>query len=249
MHTLRTRFAKDIVTEFLPPSRPTKKQRVIIFLDGAPSVPNKKLLLEFYSKKGFWVFHPRYRGSWESDGKFLKYPLDKDVKDILDGLQSGFIDLWSNKKVKLSPSQIFVIGGSFGGPAAIISSLDSRVTKAIAISPVIDWTKPSRVEPIDFLAKFFLTGFGNGYRPEKNAWKKIKSGKFYNSINYVDQVDEKKLMIIHAKDDKICSYSHSRKFSTTSKTKLITLPRGGHLSTSLLLKPRFYKLITKFIKP
>lgn len=249
MHTLRTRFANDIVTEFLSPSRPTKKQRVIIFLDGAPSVPSKKLLLEFFSKKGFWVFHPRYRGSWESDGKFLKYSLDKDVSDVIDGLESGFTDLWSNKKIKLSPTEIFLVGGSFGGPAAIISSLDPRVTKSIAISPMIDWAKPTRLEPIDFMANFFSTGFGNGYRPDKNAWKKIKSGKFYNAINYADQVDGGKLLIIHAKDDKVCSYAHSKKFCTASKAKFITLPQGGHLGSSLLLKPRFYKIFTKFIQP
>ncbi len=67
MYTLRTRFAKDIVCEFLPPSRPQKLDKVVILADGMPSVPSKKSVLEYFSKKGFWVFHPRYRGAWESD--------------------------------------------------------------------------------------------------------------------------------------------------------------------------------------
>jgi alpha-beta hydrolase superfamily lysophospholipase len=59
----RARFARDIVAEFLPPSRPRKKQRVILLCDGMPSIPRKQPLVEFLAKKGFWTFYPRWRGS------------------------------------------------------------------------------------------------------------------------------------------------------------------------------------------
>src|SRR5947209_12633233 len=36
--------------------------------------------------------------------------------------------------------EIFVIGGSFSGAAAILASLDPRVTKVIANCPVVDWS-------------------------------------------------------------------------------------------------------------
>jgi cephalosporin-C deacetylase-like acetyl esterase len=39
-----------------------------------------------------------------------------------------------------SPDELFVIGGSFGGAAAILASLDPRVTKVIANCPVVDWS-------------------------------------------------------------------------------------------------------------
>ncbi len=253
MYTLRTRFAKEIVCEFLPPSRATKKQRVIIFADGMPTVPSTKTLLEFFSKKGFWVFAPRYRGSWESGGKFLANSPHIDILKVIDGIHQNFVSLWDynikNKKpFKLSPHQIIVVGSSFGGPAAILASPDKRIHKTIALSPVIDWTKPGKAEPLDALANFTDQAFGNGYRFSKDGWKKIKSGKFYNPINHIDELDGSKILLIHAKDDDICRYTETKKFAKATGSKLITLPKGGHLGTSLLLKPRFYKLFTNFIK-
>lgn len=249
MYTLRTRFAKDIVAEFLPPSRPTKKQRVIIICGGMPGFPGKKDQIEFLSKKGFWVFNPRYRGSWESDGKFLAKSPHLDVIDVINSLHKGFIDLWGKKKYKIVADEIYIIGTSFGGPAAILSSLDKRVNKVICISPVIDWSKPGKAEPLDLLAKFTEQAFGMGYRVTRDGWKKIKSGKFYNPANHIKEIDGSNLLIVHAKDDDICPYSATKKFATATNSKLITLPRGGHLGSSFILKPRFYKLFTKFIKP
>src|SRR5215475_9393382 len=67
---LRTRFAKEIVAEFLPSSRPTKKQRLIVLCDGMPSIPSKQPLAEFLAARGIY---PRYRGAWESGGEFWPY--------------------------------------------------------------------------------------------------------------------------------------------------------------------------------
>ena len=125
----RTRFAKDIVAEFLPPARATKKQKVIILCDGMPSLPRKQPLAEFLARKGFWVVYPRYRGAWESDGDFLARSPHLDILDVIDELPNGLRDVAFGKRFALSPGQIFIIGGSFGGPAAILCSLDPRVTR------------------------------------------------------------------------------------------------------------------------
>ncbi|HEY6935971.1 MAG TPA: prolyl oligopeptidase family serine peptidase, partial [Terriglobales bacterium] len=136
----RTRFKKEIVAEFLPPARPRKEQRVILLCDGMPSVPRKQPLAEFLSQKGYWVFYPRWRGAWESGGQFLQRAPQQDLSDIIDELPHGVRELAFGKEFKLAPDQIFVIGGSFGGAAAILSSLDPRVNKVIANCPVVDWS-------------------------------------------------------------------------------------------------------------
>src|SRR3989344_3148538 len=46
----RTRFKKQIVSEFLPPARPSKK--VIVLAYGMPGVPKAREVMEFWSKKG-----------------------------------------------------------------------------------------------------------------------------------------------------------------------------------------------------
>ncbi|MEK7212119.1 MAG: hypothetical protein AAB686_00385, partial [Patescibacteria group bacterium] len=91
MHTYRTRFKKEIVAEFLPPlGRKPKKNRVIILCGGHPGTPSKPQIVEFWAKKGYWVFNPRYRGSWESSGTFLKYSPEKDILDVIGELPKGF---------------------------------------------------------------------------------------------------------------------------------------------------------------
>lgn len=248
IHTLRTRFGKDIVAEFLPPSRKTKTDKVIILCDGMPTVPNKRQLLQFFSQKGYWVFHPRYRGSWESSGSFLKISPHKDILDVIDQLPKGFKDLWLGKTYKLNPQTLYVIGGSFGGPAAILVSNDKRVNKVIAVSPVVDWQSPSKSEPLGPLLKFVLPAYGQGYRIGKSDWQKLSTGKFYNPVAELKKIDPSKILLIHAKDDDVVSARSVKQFAQKSGSQLIMRNSGGHLSTSIITTPGLYPKIKKFLE-
>lgn len=266
----RTRFKKEIVCEFLPPflkevpsprgggfnSRTQKPTKVIILAYGMPGVPKAKETMEFWSKKGFWVFFPRYRGTWESDGEFLKHSPEKDILDVIDELPKGLKDLWSGKKFQLpvtsSGYKLFIFGGSFGGPAAILCSRDPRVTKAIAFAPVIDWEAPSD-EPMDRLGAFIPKGFGNAYRFSKKNWNRLSRNEFYSPIAeinprlYASGIDGKKLLIFHAKDDASVPYSYTKKFSDKTGAKLITLRSGGHFGFNKSIEPKVYTAIKKFL--
>lgn len=247
MHTLRTKFKNEILTEFLPPKRKQKTNKVILFCSGAPSSPGRKQLLEFWSNKGYWVFLIRYRGSWESSGKFLALSPEQDVLDVIEEIPKGFAEAWDQQKFKFNPDQIIVMGGSFGGPAAILSSLSSKVDKAIAVSPVIDWRKMGPDEPYPKMIRFFEEAFGQGYRFVSNGWDKLKSGKFYNPINDVNKIDPKKLIIFHAKDDRTCLYRLTHKFCSDSKVKLYTFAKGGHLGLDILMKPSNLNRVNKLL--
>src|SRR4029077_4123848 len=137
MFMFRTRFKKQIVAEFLPPARERKRQRVILLCDGMPGMPRKQGLAQFLAGKGYWVFYPRWRGAWESDGEFLQKSPEQDLRDVMDELPKGVREAAFGRRFKLSPDEIFVIGGSFGGGAAILASRDERVKKVIANCPVV----------------------------------------------------------------------------------------------------------------
>lgn len=248
MYTLRTRLKNGIIAEFLPPLRKTKLHKVIVLCDGAPGVPSKKSLLEFYAKKGFWVFHPRYRGSWESEGSFLEHSPHLDIISLIDALPKGFKDLWNNTTYKFQPDKIFIVGSSFGGAASLLVSADKRVNKVLAFAPLVNWQKPGPDEPIHKLAKFMKSAFGQGYRMEKDVWQKLRSGKFYNPIREANHLPGEKITIVHAKDDTICTYEQTKIFAERSGSKLITMRTGGHLGTSTLLKPRIQKLFQQLTK-
>ncbi len=252
MYTLRTKLKDQIVAEFLPPVKKSKQTKVIIILDGMPTVPSKKSLLEFFSKKGFWVFHPRYRGTWESGGSLFQYSPAKDVKDVIDGIYNGFtsatdMDYQKQKHYKLKPDKLVIIGTSFGGPAALLNSSDARVDKVIAISSVIDWNKPGKAEPIDQLIEFTKIYFGNGYRVFKNGWDKIQSGQFYNPINNIEQISGAKTLLIHAKFDPVCKYSEAKKFAQLTNSQFVAINSKDHWGLSNLMNQKYYKLISKFI--
>ena len=83
-----------------------------------PSVPKIGETLAFYARKGFWVFHPRYRGSWESAGSFLEKSPERDILDIMNQLPKGFEDILNGKRHRIVPRKLYLFGCSFGGPAA-----------------------------------------------------------------------------------------------------------------------------------
>ena len=178
----RTRFKKEILAEFLPPARPRKKQRVILLCDGMPSIPRKQPLAEFLSKRGYWVFYPRYRGAWESDGAFLQQSPHQDILDVIEELPKGLQDIAFGQRFKLSPDEFFVIGGSFGGPAAILCSLDARVKRVIANCPVVDWSILKTSEKAETSNPSYIAyireAFGNAYRLTERNWSKATARLF-----------------------------------------------------------------------
>jgi pimeloyl-ACP methyl ester carboxylesterase len=245
----RTRFAGDILTEFLPPTRLTKKARVIILCDGMPSIPRKQPLAEFLSKNGYWVFYPRYRGAWESGGEFLKRSPHLDILDVIDGLSQEFRELAFGKKFRLSLDQVFVIGGSFGGAAAILSSLDPRVNKVVANCPVVDWSILSGEQKKETsnpsYAAYIRAAFGNAYRLSDKNWKKLSGGEFYNPMFHAKEISASKVMMFHAQDDPYIPYSSVVKFARTTGVRLKLLQRGGHLSTDLIVR-KYWGAIQEF---
>jgi pimeloyl-ACP methyl ester carboxylesterase len=242
----RTRFKNEIVAEFLLPARSGKRQKVIILCDGMPSIPNKQPLAEFLAGKGYWVFYPRWRGAWESGGQFLAKSPHEDILDVIDELSRGISELAFGKKFALSPDEIFVIGGSFGGAAAILCSLDARVKKAIANCPVVDWSillQEQRKETSNPSYPAYIgEAFGNGYRLSDKNWSKLHDGKFYNPMHRIREVTPSKLMMFHAKDDPYIPWKLVDRFAKRTGARLELLSRGGHLSTSTIVQRYWQKI-------
>jgi esterase/lipase len=246
----RTRFKKEIVTEFLPPVRGIKEGRVVIICDGMPSIPKKYSLADFLSRRGFWVFHPRWRGAWESDGEFLAKSPEEDIKDVIAGLEKKITESAYGQEFSVGAKEIYVLGSSFGGTAAILMSLDPRVKKTIAFCPVVDWKKASSEQSKETSNQdypgYIKEAFGNGYRGIEKNWKKLYSGKFYNPMTRVSEFIPSKCLIVQTEDDPYVSLEDVKSFSkkTGIRTKLIK--KGGHLSISYATE-QYWSYVRKFI--
>lgn len=246
----RTRFKKEIVCEFLPPARAGKKQKVIVLCDGMPSIPHKQSLAEFLAKQGYWVFYPRYRGAWESAGEFLKKSPHLDILDVIDELPKGVRELTYGKKFSVRPDEVFVIGGSFGGAAAVLASLDPRVKKAIANCPVVDWRILKASEKAETsnpsYAAYICEAWGRAYRLTDRNWKKLDTGSFYNPAHHLAQIDPAKVMMFHAKDDPYIPYRSVVRFAEKTGIKLHLFARGGHISTDGTVRKYWPRIRTFF---
>lgn len=247
----RTRFAGDILTEFLPPLRRSKKQRVIVLCDGMPSIPRKQPLAEFLAAKGYWVFYPRYRGSWESGGTFLARSPHLDILDVIDGIHGEFREIAFRQKFRLRPDEVFVIGGSFGGAAALLCSLDARVKKVVANCSVVDWSilrgEQRKETSNPSYAAYIREAFGTAYRLPDRNWKKLSDGKFFSPIDHAGEMTAEKVMMFHAEDDPYVPYRTVVKFARLSGAQLKLLRRGGHLSTDMIVR-KYWEKIGEFFR-
>lgn len=253
MHLKTTRLSKNIITDFLPPKnlhKNNKSNKVIIFLDGMPSLPGgKKRIAKFFSNKNYWFFNFRYRGSWESGGEFLKHEPTQDVLDVINSLEKSFTSIWDNKKYKINKPEFYLIGSSFGGPAALLSSQNKKIKKIITISGVVDWNDKDSEEPLDKLYTIITQAFGEGYRLSKTNFNKLGKTDFYNPVakKNIKKIDTNKVLMIHAKDDKIVSYHLVKNFAKNNNIKLLSLKQGGHLSSKILTKYFIWRKIKKFL--
>ena len=245
----RTRFKNEILAEFLPPARARKKQQLIILCDGMPSIPRKQSLAEFIAQQGYWVIYPRYRGAWESDGEFLARSPHEDILDILNEFSCEMEEIAFGERFHLAPDRIFVIGGSFGGAAAILLSLDSRIKRVFANCPVVDWSILAKAEKAETskknYAEYIRQAFGSAYRLSDANWRKLYSGDFYNPWHHRNQIDGTKVLLCHAMDDPNVPYERTRQFAGITGAKLKSLRRGGHISTDYVTR-KYWSQIKKF---
>lgn len=151
----------------------------------------------------------------------------------------------------MAAEEVFVIGGSFGGAAALLASLDPRVKKAIANCPVVDWGILRREERKETsntsYAAYIREAFGNGYRLSERNWKKLYGGVLYNPAHHVGEFTPSKVMMFHAKDDPYIPHAVVARFAQRTGIPLKTLARGGHLGTEDIVR-RYWGRIREFFE-
>lgn len=246
----RTRLAGDIAAEFLPPAPGTARHRLIVLLDGMPSMPRKQPLMEFLAARGYWVFYPRWRGAWESGGEFLRHSPERDLSDLLDALSAGVREAAFGRRFRPAAREVYVIGGSFGGAAAILATLDPRVRRAVANCPVVDWRILGREQRKETsnpsYVAYIRDAFGSGYRLSERNWNKLRTGSFFNPTARAESLDGSKLLLFHAQDDPYIPWRQVADFAERTGARLHLLERGGHLSTDRIVRRR-WRTIERFL--
>jgi dipeptidyl aminopeptidase/acylaminoacyl peptidase len=252
-HHIRTRLCKDIVVEVAIPSvKNSKAGRVLILLGGAPSTSSKPEVLNFWASKGYICILPRFRGTWESDGEFLKESPHIDVLDIIQEITAagwkGITDVRTGELLKLKAKSIYIIGGSFGGTAALLCSSHKKVKKVVALAPGIDWSYDSIDEPFSVFKTYTQQAFGSAYRAKATSWNKLQNNSMYAPVTVAKELPGNKILILHALDDTVVSIDPVYSFVRDSGAALVEYKRGGHMGLNTSRKAKYYKKIESFFE-
>ena len=171
----------------------------------------------FLRRRDIGCFIRDIAGVWESGGEFLERSPHLDILDVVRGFSREFRELAFGRRFRLRADEVFVIGGSFGGAAAILCSLDPRVKKVVANCPVVDWAILSREQKKETsnpsYAAYIRAAFGNGYRLSDRNWRKLSDGKFYNPAYHAREIMASKVLMFHAEDDPYIPYRSVVEFS------------------------------------
>lgn len=213
-----------MVFEYLPSVN--NNRRALIILDGIPSVPKKEELLNIFSNQGYFVFYPRYEGTWESEGEFLAKSPTEEINRLIIKILEGI----KLNGVNFKAREVFLIGSSFGGAVALCLPEISMVKKVIVLSPVVDFTK---LWSLKTLSCFLRNNFPGAYRYAEENWKKLEKGEILNPRESLKKVsDYKKYFILGGEDDEEVKSKELRKFAKEFNISVKIYPQKTHLSLS-----------------
>ncbi|GIW68259.1 MAG: hypothetical protein KatS3mg099_207 [Candidatus Parcubacteria bacterium] len=247
---LRVRTRDGVIAEVAPPAR-RKMRGVVVLAPGCPSVPCAKEVLAFLAREGFWGAYVRYGGSWESEGAFLEREPTDDVLAVAATLRRGARDVWSGAVVRVDDTlPLFVVGGSFGGPAALFASSHPTVARAVALSPVVDWRATQRgSEPPREWLRLLREGFGGAYRSmHQEHLRALSRNRWYAPVGQPGRVAARKVLIIHAHDDPIVPFDEVAAFARERGVAFVGYRRGGHFGVSDLARnARLWARVARFL--
>ncbi len=225
----------------------------MIIFPGFPSGNDFSDLIAFFYEKGYHVFVPRYRGTYQSSGVFLSKSPVEDMIFFLEGLDSGSArSMWDMKKEAFKINKKILLASSFGGAIALgVAAKYDKISHLILQAPVWDFklhNADGSEQDLDKTTEFVRSAYKNCYRFRfKNLTKKL--GKFddMDPDFYLPKVKTTPILVMHDPNDKEVALKHT-------KEKMTTLEKGtylehylGHKLTRDILTA-YWKDIDKFIK-
>ncbi|MCJ7624841.1 MAG: prolyl oligopeptidase family serine peptidase, partial [Anaerolineaceae bacterium] len=165
------------------------------------------------------IFH--YRGCWGSAGVYTLKTIPSDVIAALDYLSSG-------KFPQVDSSQLFLIGHSLGGWAAVlVGASDNRVGGVIAIAPL---ATPEEIQITNDDAAQMYCPWLPGLSPVNlvTQWNELDSE--FMPTEQVEKISPKSLLILHGSNDELIPVSQSEALYARAREprEIIIYPEANH---------------------
>lgn len=235
---------------------------ILILCHGCPSHPydHSPSLIEYLSKEeNYLLVFLHYKGTWDSKGVCNIENSVESVVNVYNYLKKGEIkDILRDEVFSLKNSNITLIGASFGGSVALVSSAKLNTESVIALAPVIDFRKHNDKGIEENLENTFIKiklGWENLWRFSESDWNKLKDGSLdLNPIEYINKFENTSFLLIHGKEDKSVDYKKSVNFveeinkTRTNKAEILLCENQGHFGLYGLSDLNVKKKVLEFLK-
>jgi dipeptidyl aminopeptidase/acylaminoacyl peptidase len=215
----------------LPPGRPAKNLPLVIMPHGGPyDVRDEGTYdaeLQFLANRGYAVLQPQYRGSGGYGRAFDAKGEGQWGRAMQDDLDDGMD--WLAKQGTIDPQRVCIIGGSYGGYAAMWGAIRNpeRYRCAASFAGVSDLKRQLR-----YSNKFFRS------QRYKDDWRRTVQGEETFDLDTVSpllNLERLKvpLLLVHGDDDQRVPYKQSRLMAEAlakagKSHEFITLKGEGH---------------------
>ncbi len=229
-----------------------RKADAVVILPGFPSGNDFTDLISFFFEKGYHVFVPRYRGSYQSSGIFMSKNPVEDLMFFVEHLKSGEAkSLWDMNKETFVINKLILVGGSFSG--AIACGLAAKYpvfSHLILHAPVWDFREHNAAgdeQDLENMTEFVKNAYKNCYRFKfKSIRKKLEKFDDLKPQYYIPKLDLP-VLIMHDPNDKVVSFRNTKKYLGMIPQATYLEHYFGHKFGTDLLSA-FWKDVDKFVK-
>ncbi|PCJ36075.1 MAG: hypothetical protein COA93_01895 [Alphaproteobacteria bacterium] len=198
--------------------------------------------VQFLTTRGYGVLQMNYRGSEGYGTAFERKGYHEWGRKMLEDINDG--TKWVIQQGYADPSRICIMGGSYGGYAALQAVVkDQSLYKcSIAFAPVTDVLR-MLVDGKNFL----------DYRRHQFYVRNDDlSAREISPINHTEKFDLP-ILLIHGTEDRAVPYKHGKNFARKMKKKskdikFVTLKDGDHYLSNEKNRIKFFSEVEKFLE-
>jgi pimeloyl-ACP methyl ester carboxylesterase len=242
-------YIGDIFCEFIVQN---KIADTIILLPGFPSSNKMDSEMKFLYNKGYNVFFPRFKGSFQSKGFFLENNPVEELKIFTDKLKKEkIINLWNMEEVSFKINNLILFGQSFSGAISCgLVAVVNDFNKLVLFSPVWDFEKHNssgEEQDLNHLISFVKRAYKNLYRIKfDNLVQKMSKFKEVHDSLYIKEI-KIPILVLNDPNDKTVSIEHSKNLGRKLKNLKILEHNLGH-GFNLKILENCWGEIEKYLK-